>query len=337
MRPTTNIGTCGARDAAMHFKTKLLNSELAGKKIAPSKKHGEKTCFRNFALIILVVIKMITPSLNANAAVTAHVTTRGSVFDPLEVTVNAGDTVQWDQNDITEHTVTSLDGLFDSLDMEPDDIFTYEFDTPGDYGYYCTIHGYGMSGVIHVVAGAPNTPPAAPANVSPTNNATSQPLTVQLQASVFSDTDSGDTHAASEWVLRYTSNNAAALDSGEVSDSGSLTNYSPAGLSEGTSYAWQVRYKDNRGAWSEYSTPTHFTTLVSTPPQPVQLTSGGMTNGFLRLVGAGSALSHFTVQASTNFIQWTNIGTATSDVSGGFIFMDSNAVQFKSRFYRTTN
>ena len=63
--------------------------------------------------ISLLAIVLATHSVTATAA-TAHVTTRGSIFDPLEVDINAGDTVQWDQNDITEHTVTSLDNLFDS-------------------------------------------------------------------------------------------------------------------------------------------------------------------------------------------------------------------------------
>ena len=149
-------------------------------------------------------------------------------------------------------------------DLESDETFSYTFNTPGTYGYYCVIHGYGMSGTIVVSEAAPNTPPTTPANVSPANNATNQPVTVQLQSSVFSDPDS-DFHAASEWLV--ISNGVQVVDSGEVSSAGSLTNYSPAGLSEGTAYDWQVRYKDSRGAWSDYSTSTHFTTLatVATP------------------------------------------------------------------------
>jgi hypothetical protein len=46
-----------------------------------------------------------------------------------------------------------------------------------------------------------------------------------------------------------------------------LTNYSPAGLFEGTSYDWQVRYRDGRGMWSGYSTATRFTTLVAVSAQ----------------------------------------------------------------------
>jgi hypothetical protein len=36
-------------------------------------------------------------------------------------------------------------------------------------------------------------------------------------------------------------------------------------------------------------------------------------------------------------VQWTNLGTATGDVSGNFNFTDPNAASFRYRFYRTTN
>ncbi len=68
-----------------------------------------------------------------------------------------------------------------------------------------------------------------------------------------------------------------------------------------------------------------------------QLSGGSYSNGTFRLLGAGSNAVLYTIQATTNFIQWTNLGTATGDGSGNFIFIDSNAFQFRYRFYRTTN
>jgi hypothetical protein len=73
---------------------------------------------------------------------------------------------------------------------------------------------------------------------------------------------------------------------------------------------------------------------VSTGPQ---LSSGSYSNGTFRLLGAGSNAVIYTIQATTNFIQWTNLGTAIGDGSGNFNFIDSNAFQFRYRFYRTTN
>ena len=68
-----------------------------------------------------------------------------------------------------------------------------------------------------------------------------------------------------------------------------------------------------------------------------QLSSGGYTNKTFKLLGVGGGSTIYTIQASTNFLQWTNVGLATGDVGGNFIFTDTNAPNFRYRFYRTTN
>jgi hypothetical protein len=261
---------------------------------------------------------------------------RGSVFDPNEIHLHAGDTVLWINDDITEHTVTSLDGLFDSSDMETDQQFSYTFNTPGTFGYYCLIHGFGMGGTVFVEQAAPNAAPVKPVNQTPSDQAVNQPLDVQLKASAFADAD-GDTQAASQWILRLAGSESVTIDSGEVTAAGSLTAFHPSGLVDGTAYDWQVRYKDSRGAWSEYSAPTRFTTAASVNTQPAELKGGGMTNGNWFFTGLGTPLKVFSVIAGTNLTQWINIGSATSDVSGGFRFVDSNAFAYPMRYYRTTN
>ncbi len=67
------------------------------------------------------------------------------------------------------------------------------------------------------------------------------------------------------------------------------------------------------------------------------LSSGAYSNGTFQLLGVGGASSIYTIQATTNLIQWTNIGFATGDVSGNFNISDTNASKFRYRFYRTTN
>jgi plastocyanin len=322
-----------------YFKITPANSHRKKSFIGRSARYG---CARGVAGLIFAIV-LIAACLPSQAT-TNHVGMAGSIFDPIEVDINVGDTVLWENNDATEHTVTSdatlgdgVTPVFDSNDLETDAKFSLTFNTPGTNSYFCRIHGHGMSGVIIVSAAAPDNPPITPVNVSPANNATNQPLAVQLNSSVFADLDS-DAHAASQWVLRFASNGAVALDSGEVSAANSLTNFLPAGLSGGTSYDWQVRYRDNRGAWSDYSASTRFTTVSNSIAVPALLTARGLTNGNWRLItGTGSPSTVITVSASTNFIQWTNLGTSTSDISGSFFFTDSNAVLFKTRFYRAQN
>ena len=125
--------------------------------------------------------------------------------------------------------------------------------------------------IVSLTAAATNSPPAAPVNTSPLNGAVSQALTPVLAASAFSDPDVGDTHAGSQWQLSPVSNFAAnAWDSGD--DAAHLTIVTvPVSLSAYMRYYWHVRYKDNNGAWSQYSSPTWFDTVptVNTNPLPV--------------------------------------------------------------------
>jgi plastocyanin len=77
-----------------------------------------------------------------------------SMYSPMELTVPVGSTVVWNNNDDMTHTVTSGEGIFDSGLLEPGDIFTHTFNTPGEYLYFCEIHGdpggLGMAGMIIV-------------------------------------------------------------------------------------------------------------------------------------------------------------------------------------------
>jgi O-glycosyl hydrolase len=105
-----------------------------------------------------------------------------------------------------------------------------------------------------------NETPVTPVNISPANGAANQSPALALQSSVFSDPDSGDTHAASEWLVWLGSTNV--FDSG--TDSVNKTNraMSAGALNYGTAYTWQVRYQDNHGLWGGYSAATAFSTLA---------------------------------------------------------------------------
>lgn len=67
------------------------------------------------------------------------------------------------------------------------------------------------------------------------------------------------------------------------------------------------------------------------------LSGGGFTGGTFQLLGSGSNGFIYTIQATTNFVNWTNLGFATGGVGGSFQFNDPNAFRFPYRFYRTTN
>lgn len=76
-------------------------------------------------------------------------------FDPQEVTVAAGTTVVWTNDDGAAHTVTSgtpsdgPSGTFDSDIMSSGNIFEYKFDATGTTEYYCQVHPW-MIGTVTV-------------------------------------------------------------------------------------------------------------------------------------------------------------------------------------------
>ncbi|UYN89358.1 MAG: cupredoxin family copper-binding protein [Anaerolineales bacterium] len=75
-------------------------------------------------------------------------------FGPGTLTVKAGTTVTWRNNEDAPHTVTADDGSFGSNTLGQGDSFSFTFDTPGTYDYHCQFHGgaghAGMSGTIVV-------------------------------------------------------------------------------------------------------------------------------------------------------------------------------------------
>ncbi len=72
----------------------------------------------------------------------------GFAFVPATVTVSAGSTVTWTNQDSAPHTVTSETDLFDSGRLSINDSSSYAFTDRGTFSYYCTIHPYMKGEVI---------------------------------------------------------------------------------------------------------------------------------------------------------------------------------------------
>ncbi|MBA4371726.1 MAG: hypothetical protein C0402_02560 [Thermodesulfovibrio sp.] len=124
------------------------------------------------------------------------------------------------------------------------------------------------------VSGFGNHLPATPVNSSPASGASGVSLSPTLTASVFADTDAGDTHLASQW--RISTASGAGFDAAVVYDSGVAAGSTIHGVTAtaafGTTYYWKVRYQDSNGDWSAYSSETVYTTLSNaTPGKPVNV------------------------------------------------------------------
>jgi plastocyanin len=62
-------------------------------------------------------------------------------FTPATLTVPAGTEVTWINHDDIPHTVVSDDrSTFKSRALDTDEKFSFKFDKPGTYPYFCSIH-----------------------------------------------------------------------------------------------------------------------------------------------------------------------------------------------------
>ncbi len=69
-------------------------------------------------------------------------------FVPETLTVKAGATVTWVNNDDVPHTVVSITKKFSSHVLDTDDKYTQTFTVPGTYEYYCSVHPHMKGKVI---------------------------------------------------------------------------------------------------------------------------------------------------------------------------------------------
>ena len=61
-------------------------------------------------------------------------------FVPARLTVKAGTTVTWRNEDDIPHTIASAARLFKSKALDTDDSFSFTFTEPGTYEYFCSLH-----------------------------------------------------------------------------------------------------------------------------------------------------------------------------------------------------
>jgi plastocyanin len=71
---------------------------------------------------------------------TVKVAIENMKYSPADVTVNAGDTIVWTNNDVVAHTVTSTTGLFDSQMIAPGASWKYVTKKTGTFEYKCSYH-----------------------------------------------------------------------------------------------------------------------------------------------------------------------------------------------------
>ena len=86
----------------------------------------------------------------------AEVAMKNIPFDPSDVTIKAGETVTWTNEEGVPHDVEKTSGPGKAFSSGPEggmmegDTFAQTFDRPGTYEYVCRVHAPGMAGTIEV-------------------------------------------------------------------------------------------------------------------------------------------------------------------------------------------
>jgi amicyanin len=95
------------------------------------------------ALIVLsfTILRAGDSGHTANANEKAQIKIDNFSFGPAALTVPAGTTVTWTNQDDVPHTVVSAEGKeFKSPALDTDQKFSYTFAKAGTYAYFCSVH-----------------------------------------------------------------------------------------------------------------------------------------------------------------------------------------------------
>ena len=76
-----------------------------------------------------------------NAAILLDSTNLGDKsYQPNPIELSVWSSVLWTNDDRISHSVTAIEGEFDSGIIRPDEVFEYTFGKAGGFDYYCMLH-----------------------------------------------------------------------------------------------------------------------------------------------------------------------------------------------------
>ena len=112
-----------------------------------------------FIIISLIAVLSLSACSSGNGASTTTTSSQSVsgnsisivnfTFSPQTLTVSAGTTVTWTNNDSTTHRPISDTGVFDGGNLAPNATFSFTFNTAGTFPYHCSIHP-SMTGTVIV-------------------------------------------------------------------------------------------------------------------------------------------------------------------------------------------
>ncbi len=106
---------------------------------------------RKTILAVLMILAFVLSACASSPATTSSqgvpvtgnevkVTISNFAFDPATITVKAGQTVVWTNEDTASHTVVADDNSFQSPSIPTGQTYSHTFTTAGTVSYHCSIH-----------------------------------------------------------------------------------------------------------------------------------------------------------------------------------------------------
>jgi plastocyanin len=126
----------------------------------------------------------IAGATSAASAAEEHVVeTKDNVFAPESITVQAGDSVTFENTGQLPHTATADDGSWDTGNLNAGQSKSITFENEGTFSYNCIYHRIlGMVGSLEVVAAGASVPDPPVAGTSPAPSPEAAPEAVSTQA-----------------------------------------------------------------------------------------------------------------------------------------------------------
>jgi len=97
-----------------------------------------------------------TPEAATPTTTAAEVRVDNFTFSPPTLTVTAGTAVTWVNEDDIPHTIAAKDRSFRSRALDTDGRFSFTFETPGEYGYFCSLHPHMVGKIVVKKSSSPS-------------------------------------------------------------------------------------------------------------------------------------------------------------------------------------
>ena len=98
---------------------------------------------KKFLMLFLLLLPMSAAAEDASISILNY------KFVPETLTVKVGTKVTWKNADQIPHGVATKEKLFRSPAIDTNETWSFTYDKPGTYAYFCTLHPY-MTGTVTV-------------------------------------------------------------------------------------------------------------------------------------------------------------------------------------------